>query len=55
MGFTVGYLGNYCLTNAPKSAEDPASQEATSLILTACFVFAQASGSFLSYFIVKSV
>jgi len=55
LGFTVGYLGNICLTNAPKTSDDASSQEATSLILTAFFVFAQASGSFLSYFIVKNV
>jgi len=55
LGFTVGYLGNHCLTNAPKTSEDASSQEATSLILTVFFVMSQASGSFFSYYIVKSL
>ena len=48
-------LGNHCLTNAPKTSEDASSQEATSLILTVFFVMSQASGSFFSYYIVKSL
>jgi len=55
LGFTVGYLGNHCLTNAPKTSEDASSQEATSLILTAFFVMAQASGSLYGYLILKAV
>ena len=52
---SVGYLGNHCLTNAPKTCDDAESQEASSLMLTATFVLGQASGSSLSYFVLKSI
>lgn len=55
MAMSVGYLGNICLTQAPKTSEDADSQEATSLILTATFVLGQATGSFGSYFVLKAI
>ena len=55
LAITVGYFGNHCLTNAPKTSDDAESQEATSLLLTATFVLGQASGSFLSFFVLKSI
>ena len=55
LGLTVGYIGNLTLIHAPKTSEDAESQEATSLLLTSCFVLGQASGSFGSYFIVKGL
>ena len=55
LAFSAGYLGNHALTNAPKTSEDSSSQEATSLILTALFVLGQASGSFLSYFVLGAL
>lgn len=55
LALSVGYLGNHCLTNAPKTCDDAESQEASSLMLTATFVLGQASGSFLSYFVLKSI
>ena len=55
LALSVGYFGNHCLTNAPKTLEEASSQEAASLILTATFVLGQASGSFLSYFVLKAL
>lgn len=55
LGLSVGYLGNLALIQAPKTSDMAESQEATSLILTAFYVLGQASGSFLSYFILKSI
>ena len=55
LGLTVGYIGNLTLIHAPKTSDDAESQEATSLLLTSCFVIGQASGSFGSYFIVKGL
>ena len=55
LAFSVGYIGNMCLIMAPKMSEDPASQEATSLALTAVFVLGQASGSFLSIFLLETL
>jgi hypothetical protein len=55
LAITVGYVGNHCLTNAPKTSDDAESQEATSLLLTATFVMGQASGSFMSFFVLKSM
>ena len=43
LALTVGYFGNHCLTNAPKTSEDAESQEATSLLLTAVFVLGKFS------------
>ena len=55
LGSSVGYIGNLALIQAPKTSEMAESQEATSLILTSFFVLGQASGSFGSYFILKSI
>ena len=55
LGFSVGYLGNLTLTHAPKTSDDAQSQEATSLLLTSFFVLGQATGSFGSYFLMKSL
>ena len=55
LGLSVGYIGNLTLILAPKTSEDAESQEATSLLLTSCFVLGQATGSFGSYFIMKSL
>jgi len=55
LGLSVGYIGNICLTEAPKTSDDPPSQEATSLALTAFFVSAQASGSTLGYIAVNNI
>lgn len=55
LSFSVGFIGNNCLTMAPKMSADPASQEATSLTLTATFVLGQATGSFMSFFILEAV
>ena len=78
LGLSAGYIGNICLTEAPKTSglseltqlreklikyihilcflqDDPTSQEATSLALTAFFVTAQASGSTLGYIAVISI
>ena len=55
LGVSVGYLGNLCLIQAPKTSDMAESQEATSLLLTAFFVLGQASGSFGSFFVMKSM
>ena len=55
LGLSVGYIGNLTLIHAPKTSDDAESQEATSLLLTSCFVLGQATGSFGSYFIMKSL
>lgn len=55
LAFSVGYLGNLCLIHAPKTSVMAECQEATSLLLTACFVMGQAIGSFSSYFILRAV
>ena len=55
LAISVGYMGNHCLTNAPKTSEDSDAQEATSLILTAVFVLGQASGSFFSLFVIRAI
>ena len=55
LGLSVGYMGNLSLIHAPKTSDMAQSQEATSLILTSFFVLGQATGSFGSYFIMKSL
>jgi hypothetical protein len=55
LGLSVGYIGNLTLIHAPKTSDDAESQEATSLLLTSCFVLGQATGSFGSYFLMKSL
>ena len=55
LGLSVGYIGNLTLTLAPKTSDDAESQEATSLLLTSCFVLGQATGSLGSYFIKESL
>ena len=55
LGISVGYMGNITLIHAAKTSDDAESQEATSLVLTSCFVLGQATGSFGSYFIMKSL
>ena len=55
LGASVGYLGNLALIQAPKTSDMAESQEATSLILTSFFVLGQATGSFGSYFILRSL
>lgn len=55
LAFSVGYFGNLCLIHAPKTHVLAEYQEATSLILTACYVLGQATGSSLSYFILQAI
>merc|ERR1712218_2494 len=55
LGLSVGYIGNLTLIHAPKTSDDAQSQEATSLLLTSCFVLGQATGSFGSYFLMKGL
>eukprot|EP00094_Tigriopus_californicus_P003038 TCALIF_02926-PA protein Name:"Protein of unknown function" AED:0.51 eAED:0.52 QI:0/0/0/0.5/0/0/2/0/91 len=53
LSFTVGYIGNTCLTMNPKLQPNPQAQEAANLALTALFVAGQASGSFGSYLLLN--
>jgi hypothetical protein len=52
---SAGYVGNLTLMHAPKMAEGPEQQEATSLVLTALFVLGQAMGSLASVYIVELI
>ena len=54
LGVSVGYVGNLCLTHAPKLCSTPQEQEATNLVLTIFFVIGQATGSALSYIVLES-
>ena len=55
LAFSGAYIGSLLLIHTPKTSEDPTSQEASSLMLTALFVLGQASGSTLSFLVVESL
>ena len=53
--FVLGYIGNICMLNGPKSSTNKDMQEAIASVLVACLVVGTGTGSFLSLPIVKAL